>query len=36
MGIIIVNRGKRNSSTDFVDIQAATLISDHASEEQEV
>jgi len=32
-GIIIVNRPKRNSSTDFVDMQVATLISDHANEE---
>lgn len=33
MGVIIVNRTKRNTSTDFVDMQVATLISDHAAEE---
>jgi len=32
-GIIIVNRGKRNTSTDFVDMQVATLISDHVEKE---
>jgi len=33
MAIILSNRPKRSSSTDFVDMQVATLISDHVSEE---
>jgi hypothetical protein len=32
-GVIIVNRLRRNSTTDFVDMQVSTLISAHASEE---
>jgi len=30
-GIFIANRPRRNSATDFVDMQVSTLISDHAS-----
>lgn len=33
MSIIISNRKRRNSTTDFVDMQVSTLISDHAEEE---